>query len=127
MRIAQRVGLTEKAQQIVVGEPTILYTETGRRVWADGRVEEYSHSVYGPAARKEETGRRTPGMGYDYDDLDGEPLYRYIFPDGRVLEEYVQDCPWSSGPCAFIALKEDGEPLPESLWPQAAISEYLQY
>jgi len=41
-----------------------------------------------------------------------------------VYAEYVQDEPWSSGPCIFLALRgPDGAPVTESLWPQEDLDE----
>jgi hypothetical protein len=42
-------------------------------------------------------------------------------------EEREQECPWSSGPCHFFALwdRERDEWVPESLWTEAEIEEYL--
>lgn len=53
---------------------------------------------------------------------DTYPLYKYIFPDGRVYHEYVQADPWSGGPVFFIAFKNDkGNWIPRSLWSRWAI------
>jgi hypothetical protein len=43
--------------------------------------------------------------------------------DGRILIDYVQAEPWSSGPCIFLALKwkDTDEPIKESLWDEEII------
>lgn len=56
---------------------------------------------------------------------EGPCLERYTFSDGTVLESYVQECPWSSGPMTFMALRTpDGKPVPESLWTEEEIAKY---
>ena len=56
-----------------------------------------------------------------YEDVHDLQIYR--FKDGRILEDYVQEEPWSSGPCTFMALRDHDtkEPLPETLWSQEII------
>ena len=45
------------------------------------------------------------------------PLKSYTFPGGRVLTEFVQDVPWSGGPCYHIALRDQkGVVVAKSLW-----------
>jgi len=53
------------------------------------------------------------------------PLHEYILSDGRILREAVQESPWASGPHFFIALKEEEEWVPESLWTEEEINEVL--
>lgn len=44
-------------------------------------------------------------------------LNKYTTHEGKVYEEYVQASPWSSGPCIFLALKdENGTAVKETLW-----------
>lgn len=45
-------------------------------------------------------------------------LHRYIFPDGRIYQEYIQANPRSSDPCYFTALKDykTGNIIKASLW-----------
>ena len=51
-------------------------------------------------------------------------LREYTMPYGRVLQEYVQETPWSSGPCYHVALKDarTGKPVPESLWTEEELN-----
>jgi hypothetical protein len=54
-------------------------------------------------------------------------LQTYIVSDkdgkDNIVEEYVQACPWSSGPCIFLALRwlVSKELIEESLWEQETI------
>lgn len=45
-------------------------------------------------------------------------LMEYELKDGRIVEEYVQDSLWSSGPMEFYALryKDTAKIIKESLW-----------
>lgn len=60
---------------------------------------------------------------------DGPMLMKYMLKNGAYAYEYVQACPWSSGPCIFIALasndyvKDNVKPIPisASLWEQKEI------
>ena len=51
-------------------------------------------------------------------------LSRYAFPDGEIIEEYVQETVWSSGPCIFLALRDGktGKPIAKSLWRKKEIN-----
>lgn len=63
-----------------------------------------------------------------YTGMFGDPhdLMEYRFRDGRVFTEYVQTEPWSSGPCFFIALKDNiDRVVPESLWAEEEIEAML--
>jgi len=60
----------------------------------------------------------------------GEPvcdLKRYKCKDGRVIEEYEQCVPWSSGPVIFTAFRDakTKEPIKETLWTEDEIEKYL--
>ena len=73
--------------------------------------------VFGTNIRMEKSGESYIGM------FDQEyALHKYTFPDGRVFYEAVQASPWSSGPCFFLALKDErGEWVGESLWSEEEI------
>ena len=44
-------------------------------------------------------------------------LQRYVFPDGAVVEEFVQHCERNCNEYVFIALRDGaGNSLPDSLW-----------
>jgi hypothetical protein len=111
------MGLNEWALNFVKGEPVLVCTEEGTRVYPDGRRETFARPVYEPSVKKEESGRSYVGMFEDE-----YPLYKYTFPDGQVYFEDLQAAPWSSGPVHFLALRdESGNWIPESLWPEEAI------
>lgn len=51
------------------------------------------------------------------------PLHRHVLKDGRYADEFLQACPWSSGPVAFLGLKvSDGT---EFLWTEEEIEKHL--
>ena len=113
IRMDQFMGLNEWARKLVEGEEVFVYTERVTRVYPDGRKEALpDRPVKERSIRKEESGEHYRGM------FDNEyPLFKYAFPDGRVLREKVQSSPWSSGPVFFLAL-QDGEKewVQQSLW-----------
>jgi hypothetical protein len=119
MRYDQYIGLTEKAISIVCpGTQTVLYTTTV--TYPDGHTETFEREAEESIAKHK-----------TYEEVDGAwaenflSLQEYVLPDGRVIREYVQAEPWSSGPCYFLALEEmiegEWEVLVESLWTEAAI------
>lgn len=120
MRCTQLMGLSDRAHQLVEGEQVLAYTEQVMRVYPDGRTEpEPDRPVFVSTVKQEPSGETYSGM------LDEEEyrLNKYIFPDGRVYFERVQAEPWSSGPVIFLALQdEEGNWIPESLWPEEAIA-----
>ena len=69
--------------------------------------------------KSESTGHTCPGMF----DEDAYELTRHFTKDGRKVVEYLQACPWSSGPVLFIALRyeDTNEPIQESLWSEEDI------
>ena len=110
MRMDQYVGLNKWATRRVAGSQT--GREVGARILPGGRVEPFDREVYVPIARIEVIGR----IKGAWDDHVAD-LHRYTLPTGRVYEEFVQATPWSSGPCYFIALKDNqGRVLSRSLW-----------
>jgi hypothetical protein len=51
-----------------------------------------------------------------------DDLWCYVMEDGTAYYEAEQDCPWSSGPTHFYALRDDaGEWVSESLWTEDEI------
>lgn len=100
MRMTQVIGLTEEASQFLKDNcaktplstcPTCNHTSGGEQI---KRV--YSKS--------------DDGM-FD----DGPDLWEYTLNDGKKVREVVQASPWSSGPCIFLCLEEDGKRLFEWL------------
>lgn len=118
MRTDQYIGLTEAACLLVRGERVIEYHSTETREFPDGkRVIVGPVPIYGSTVKRGRMGKIDGAFGNEF------PLYAYTFPDGRVLTEYVQAEPWSSGPCYFVALKdEEGKPVTASLWSQSEIN-----
>ncbi len=50
-------------------------------------------------------------------------LARYILPNGREVEEFVQEEVWAGGPYFFLALKDEkGKPIEKSLWTKEEIA-----
>ncbi len=115
IREDQIFGLNAWAQKLVGGEKVLLYTEEVVRVYPDGRREtQEPRQVLGSTVAREPSGEHYSGM------CEGYPLYKYTFPDGRVYVEAVQSIEYSSGPCIFLALRnEAGNWIPKSLWPRA--------
>lgn len=110
MRCDQFVGLNSWASRLVSKKQKVH--EIGVRIMPNGKRKRFNRWFRIPLARRVQIGL-VPGA---FDEYAGS-LSRYVFPDGRVYEEFVQATPWSSGPCYFIALKDrEGNPIPESLW-----------
>ena len=115
MRTDQCVGLNERAKAIIVGEPvSVVMTVT--REYPDGWVTKETNQVFESTVKSEV-----------YRTLDGAwnpgflKLFKYTFPDGRILYEDVQAEPWSSGPVYFLALRDseysvEWNWIPDSLW-----------
>lgn len=117
MRCWQYQGFNKAAmdllnQKVKVGvlKGTITYTDGRKPEIVDEDVMEFPYT-------KEVYGERNPW----YDEKMSLHIYR--FSDGRVLEDYIQAEPWSSGPCTFMALRDHvtKEPLVETLWDQDTI------
>lgn len=53
-------------------------------------------------------------------------LREYVLIDGRIVEEYVQAEPWSSGPVIFLSLryKDTKEIISEAMWTEDVINQY---
>lgn len=113
MRTDQYIGLNERAQELVRGTPVFLFSEEVTRVYPDGRREILPpREVQGSSVKVEDNGV-IEGAWTDV----VSTLHKHTLPDGRVLREEVQANPWSSGPCYFVALKDEaGNWVPESLW-----------
>jgi hypothetical protein len=114
--MTQVIGLSTRAESFLARGHT-QYEEKVTRRYEDGTVEESNRS--GSAIRQREVG--------EFEGMFGEPhpLNAYEI-EGRWYEEYVQADPWASGPCVFLALKDEaGEPLEELLWSDDEISANL--
>ena len=121
IREDQFPGLNKWAEAFVAGEQKLAYIAKLKKIYPDGREEQApDQEIYASTIKKEEDGRYYTGMfGTEY------ALHQYIFPDGKVYKEYVQEEPWSSGPCFFLALKdEEGRSVAESLWTEDEVDSY---
>ena len=89
----------------------------GTRIYPKGQQERLNIlPIYNSSIKKEESGTFYHGM------WNKRPLYKYIFPDGRMYFEKLQEAIWSSGPVLFTALvDESGRWVPESLWTEEGI------
>jgi len=117
-RSDQIIGLCERAKKLLEAKEELFYTETITRIYPDGSQETIGpRPVNGSPVKCELSGEKFYGMfDIEYD------LHRYILPDGRIYVEFVQEEPWSSGPCFFLALKgPNGETVEESLWREEEI------
>lgn len=116
MRTTQIIGLNEWAANLV--HQTEIVEEIGcYRTFSDARVEPFNRKVEIPIAQVNEVGSFVGMFDEEY------PLHEYRMPDGRKYIEFVQAEPWSSGPCIFLALKDDsGNSVPESLWSDEEIN-----
>lgn len=114
MRCDQHMGLTETARKITENRD-VAYTEMTSRLFPD------NHTEHLPA--KEVLVK--PGVYDVYRGMFDQEydLLEYRLKDGRILREFVQAEPWSSGPVFFLALKdkETGEAIKETLWSQEEI------
>ena len=119
IRCDQPQGLSSGAYEVLNSAPEVLeYTETIIRKYPDGHEDKSTREVKG-RYKREKTEEVYYGM------FDNEyPFYRYILTDGRRYVEYMQADPWSSGPCFFLALKDEetGEIVEESLWDEETIN-----
>lgn len=103
MRSDQYVGLTERAK-VWLDKYAVKETTDTLTVASINGVEtkRYSNTVVGHAYT-------------EYAHIEGAwsdnvgPLLRYKLPDGREVEEYVQETTWSSGPMYFLALRYTGK------------------
>lgn len=107
IRCTQIYGLNEAAKALLSGGGSYSahWSEEGTRRYDDGRIEPFVREGDESTVLSEDSGEFYCGMfeGEEY------PLLRHTLPDGRVLREAQYASPWSSGPCVFLALVEDGK------------------
>lgn len=117
-RFDQYRGLNDWARKTVLRKEKVR--QFGVNVFADGRRKRFARWVNLPVARIQVYGILAGVWKPQVAEL-----HRYTMPGGRVLEEYVQESPWSSGPVYHIALRDvkTGKPVPESLWTQKELEE----
>jgi len=114
IRSDQHMGLTEAARKITENRD-VAYVEKTTRVYPDGSQEDLLDKEV----------LTKPGVYDTYKGMFDEEydLFEYRLKNGRIVREYVQAEPWSSGPVFFLALldKETGEVVPESRWSKEEI------
>jgi hypothetical protein len=117
MRCWQYIGFNEAAKKILAETKTVGDKEITCRYIDDRGITTWKEQIKESAYTKERYAVEQPW--YDSEN----ELYRYKFDDGRILEDYVQAEPWSSGPCTFMALRDavSKEPLTETLWSEEDI------
>ena len=119
MRTTQFIGLKGRATALVKPINKVVGTQTVIKRFNDGREEKVETNIV-----ENQVKRETYGMTYGMFDEE-IPLNRYTLPDGTVYQEFVQACPWSSGPMIFLAFQDkDGKPVQESLWTDDEINHY---
>ena len=126
MRCDQHMGLNGWAETFVAGEQVLQYTEKGTRIYPDGKEEPFERPILGSNVKIEQNGGYDGMFSYMREDDESHdyPLFKHIFPDGRIYYEEVQESPWSSGPVFFLALKDEkGEWVKESLWSEEEIND----
>lgn len=121
-RSDQYIGLNQRASEIVKGEPVLAYVEEVQRTFPDGHFERFDATpIYEMSVKREHHGSFDGAFGNSFE------LKEYIFPDGRVYAEYIQETIWSSGPMYFLALQDESEnPIKESLWTEEEFQKYMQ-
>ena len=118
MRMDQYRGLNQWATKKVLKREKAR--QVGTNIFEDGRKRKYSRWVKVPVARIRIIGT----IAGVYKPTVAE-LHRYILPDGKVYDEFVQCTPWSGGPVYHIALKDasTGKEVPESLWTEDELAD----
>jgi len=117
MRCDQYIGLNKWASEKVSRQMTVR--EIGARLLPGGKAVPFDRSISVPVAKIEVIGK-IAGAWNDH----VANLHRYTLPDGRVYVEYIQADPWSSGPCYFIALKnQKGNVVSQSLWTEEELAQ----
>ncbi len=111
MRCTQFIGLNPWAENFLRENRKLIHTRKVVNVLPDGTEESQPDEAVREIPKRP-TGNKWIGM-FD----DGGDLHEYTLLDGKKVTEYVQASPWSSGPCIFLALRDEtGSPVPESLW-----------
>lgn len=105
-------GLNKWAQQFVTGEQVYLYRERVVRIFPDGREETCpDQPVYVSSVKKELNGSSVIAFGEKY------ILAYYMFSNGQIFHEVLQETPWSGIGEFYLALADErGTILPESRW-----------
>lgn len=124
MRTTQYIGFNVRANlwlKANVGQ-RVEYTDVIHRTFPDGHTEILPPTPITSWDQKP-TGENVLGM-FEEEII---PVMEYRLKDGRIVVEFEQASPWSSGPCIFMALKwaDTGEFIEETLWAEDEIQSYL--
>ena len=127
MRCTQFIGLNERARKLIDLGEELAYTIIGKRVFPNGSSESYRKDVKAPIVISEIYNTTSGMFGEEL------PLYSHLLPRDKKdpsrpnfeLLEVVQESPWSSGPCIFLALQKGGKWVEESKWTDEEIEEHL--
>lgn len=119
-------GLGAQAQQFLQDNLELTeFEETVTRTYADGRVHSTTRKLL------EEPWQKAVSYAEHQPWFD-EPLQLkyYVLKNGQIVYEYVQEEPWSSGPCTFLALSysannRESNPVESTLWSPGMIADYL--
>lgn len=121
MRMDQYFGLNERAHKWLEENGVHLRVRITREVRDVTSSEFVTQATHEFDELQSEQYDVIPGA---FDETAGNLLY-YPLKNGGQAREYVQKEPWSSGPCYFIALKIEDEPLNETLWTNKEINSAL--
>ncbi len=119
-RTCGRLGLSKRVKNLVEGEQVLAYTEEVVRIYPDGRRElKESKKVFESSVKKVESGERCPRyMVMDYEEGDDltEPLWKYIFSDGRVYHEQYHSVSIPGWEFDYLVLVDDEGIVQEYRW-----------
>lgn len=112
-RSSQPVGLCPAAKDYLEARLNNDYKVTGKRHTVEVDWESQTSIAYAETVVKQLFTKEVWSYSGMFDDV---PLHRWIFSHGAVIEEHVQWTYWDAGPIEFMALKESGYWLANSLW-----------
>jgi hypothetical protein len=104
------IGLNDWARNLV--DATVEVADKVERSYPCGKHTSFNCKRTVPLARVEILPSHAPLAGGFFVEL-----HRYTFPDGRIVEEYVQHTEKNCDVYVFLALRDSaGNSLPESVW-----------
>lgn len=119
-------GLNAQAKQFLEDNLELAeFEQTVTRTYADGRVESITQTL------KEDAWQKAVSYAEHQPWFDDPlKLKHYGLKNGQTVYEYIQEEPWSSGPCTFLALSYsanncEGNVVESSLWLEQTIRDYL--
>ena len=107
------------AAKAILDEKYIIGQRKTIETYVDGRINEVVEDITTPVYKEKVYHIWEP----DHDSK--LELKVFTFPDGRVLESFIQAEPWNGGPNTFLALRDHFTkvPLAETEWSQKTIDE----